>query len=109
LTEQLISGSSVLIGPDVEKQPTLKIERVVEGPTAGAAVPDPATPKKELEWVSVLLSDLKRLAEKDFADYLASVVSQWLEKSKSKLDPKEFRTLYINKSYSNTENQTLKL
>lgn len=87
----------------------MKIERVVEVPTPAMAVADPATPKKEFEWVSVLLSDLKRLAEKDFADYLASVVTQWLEKSKSKLDPKEFRTLYINKSYTNTENQTLKL
>ena len=107
-SEQQPPSSSVLSVNNEEKQ-TLKIERVVEGPTPGGAIVDPAIPKKELEWVTVLLSDLKRLSDKDFAEFLFSVVTQWLEKSKSKLDPKEFRTLYINKNYSNTDNQTLKL
>lgn len=89
-----------------EEKLTFKIERVVEGPSQAGATPviDPAAPKKEHEWVTVLINDLKRVADKAFSEFLLGIITQWMEKSKSKLDPKEFRTLYINKNYSNIDN-----
>lgn len=46
------------------------------------------------------MHDLKRLSDKEFSDHLMNTIQQLLDKGKSKLDPKEFRTLYINKNYS---------
>ena len=51
------------------------------------------------------MHDLKRLCDKEFSDHLLITIQTWLDKSKSKLDPKEFRTLYINKNYSNSDFQ----
>jgi|LauGreDrversion4_2_1035121.scaffolds.fasta_scaffold354658_2 hypothetical protein len=53
-----------------------------------------------------MMNDLKKLKEKEFAEPLLAVLTQWMEKSKQKLDPKEFRTLYINKIYSSIDFQT---
>ena len=55
--------------------------------------------------MTVLMQDLKRMPEKEFAEHLLIVLQSWLDKGKSKLDPKEFRTLYINKIYSNQDYQ----
>jgi hypothetical protein len=43
------------------------------------------------------------MPEKEFSEHLLNTLQFWLEKGKSKLDPKEFRTLYINKNYSNQD------
>ena len=51
------------------------------------------------------MHDLKRLCDKEFSDHLLITIQTWLDKGKSKLDPKEFRTLYINKNYSNSDFQ----
>lgn len=51
------------------------------------------------------MNDLRRMPEKEFSDHMLNTLQQWLEKGKSKLDPKEFRTLYINKNYSNQDFQ----
>lgn len=61
--------------------------------------------KKDLEWVTVLITDLKRAQDKEFAQHLLTFIGTQMEKNRSKLDPKEFRTLYINKNYSNTDFQ----
>lgn len=51
------------------------------------------------------MHDLKRLSDKEFSDHLLTTIQTLLDKGKSKLDPKEFRTLYINKNYSNSDFQ----
>jgi hypothetical protein len=56
--------------------------------------------KKDFEWVVSLISDLQKESEKDFALPLLTYLVNQLEKGKSKLDPKEFRDLYIKKIYS---------
>ena len=56
--------------------------------------------KKDLEWILALISDLQKASEKDFALPLLAYITNQLEKGKSKLYPKEFRDLYINKIYS---------
>lgn len=50
-----------------------------------------------MEWVLVLMLDLKAKEQSDYANHLLQTLTSWLEKGKSKLDPKEFRTLYIKK------------
>jgi hypothetical protein len=50
-----------------------------------------------MEWVWVLTNDLKQRGELDFGQHLLACLEQWLDKGKSRLDPKEFRTLYIKK------------
>lgn len=50
-----------------------------------------------MEWVASLLQDLKEHESEDYARHLLICLEQWLDKNKSKLEPKEFRSLYIKK------------
>jgi hypothetical protein len=50
-----------------------------------------------MEWVASILQDLKQSQSEDYAQHLIKCIESWLEKGKSKLDPKEFRNLYIKK------------
>jgi hypothetical protein len=44
------------------------------------------------------MNDLRTVEKSsEFATHLLSCIEQFLERGKSKLDPKEFRTLYIKK------------
>ena len=44
-----------------------------------------------------MINELRELGNKDFAEPMLTAINLWLEKGKSKLDPKEFRSLYIKK------------
>ena len=63
------------------------------------------TTKKEMEWVVVLMGHLIQGSQNgmEYSEHLLTILRGWIEQGKSKLDPKEFRTLYINKNYSNTD------
>lgn len=58
-----------------------------------------------MEWVVVLMGHLIQGAQNgmEYSEHLLTILRGWIEQGKSKLDPKEFRTLYINKNYSNTD------
>ena len=43
------------------------------------------------------MKELREIYDKEFSAHLLAVVHKWLDKGKSKLDPKEFRSLYIKK------------
>ena len=45
------------------------------------------------------MSDLNKLNERIFANYIKEVLEKMIEQGISKLDPKEFRNLYIKKVY----------
>jgi hypothetical protein len=53
-----------------------------------------------MEWVLAFISDLTKLSDKEFSDPMLNYINNQLEKSRSKLNPKEFRDLYIKKIYS---------
>ncbi len=55
------------------------------------------------------MRDLKKEENEDYAQQLLRSLEGWVEKSRSKLDPKEFRSLYIKKiaqdQHSSSKNQ----
>ncbi len=52
----------------------------------------------------VLLADLKKIeGEKEFAGHMLKFAQNLVEKSRSRLDPKEFRGQYILKTYNNSD------
>ena len=52
----------------------------------------------------VLIADLKKIeGEKEFAGQLLKFTEKMVEKSRSRLDPQEFRGQYILKTYNNSD------
>ena len=52
----------------------------------------------------VLMADLNRIeGQKEFAGHILRFTQNLVEKSRSRLDPKEFRRLYIYKTYNNAD------
>jgi hypothetical protein len=58
----------------------------------------------EFEYVVVLIEDLKKIEQqKEFAGHLLNFIEKQIKKSKSRLDPQEFRGQYVLKTYTNSD------